>query len=330
MTILSVQSLLLIRVTMLNFLIGFFVLPLVVLKLWLKIKTKTCLSKTSLVGKTAIVTGANSGIGYETALDFATRGARVILACRDQTRAEHAKQKIIELTSNPNIIVKLIDMSSLESVRNFAEEIKRTEEKLDILVNNAGSAGIKNKLTKDGLQILMQVNYFGPFLLTVLLIDLLKKSAPSRIVNVSSLMAKFAKLDPNDLNKFSGHKAAYQNSKICNILFTKELARRVKEFNISVYSIHPGAVQTNIFKVITTTHWRVLLNFFYNFYFKTAEEGAQTIIHTAIEKNIEHLSGEHFHECAKVSPYKTVGDWRLQEQIFEATEELVKLSQMRE
>lgn len=161
---------------------------LLLIKLVLLIITKQCKSKVCLIGKTAIVTGANTGewevlninvyvklfcnnlgIGFETALDFAHRGAKVILACRNPAKAEDARNRIINITHNPNVVVKFVDMSSLKSVRAFAKEINQNEETLDILVNNAGAGGMAPKLTEDGLELTMQVNYFAPFLLTVLL-----------------------------------------------------------------------------------------------------------------------------------------------------------------
>mgnify|MGYP005984370703 FL=1 len=172
-------------ITTIIFLIIFVLL--IVFKIYMKVTTGWCRSHTCLVGKTAIVTGANTGkcalvtsgklkvilgIGYDTALDFAKRGARVILACRDEGRAEEARIRIVEETGNKNIVVQLIDMSSFETVREFAKRINETEERLDILVNNAGAAGIGDKRSKDGHVLLMQINYFSAFLLTNLLIGL--------------------------------------------------------------------------------------------------------------------------------------------------------------
>lgn len=148
-------------------------------------------------------------------------------------------------TGNDNILVKLIDFESLDSVREFARDIIASEPRLDVLLNNAGAANLSERLTADGLQLEMQVNYFGPFLLTNLLLDLLKKSAPSRIVNVSSYGAIFTgKLNPDKLNEVSGS-MLYARSKLCNILFTMELAKRLEGTDVTTYSLHPGAVHTD-------------------------------------------------------------------------------------
>ncbi|XP_044739952.1 retinol dehydrogenase 13-like, partial [Chrysoperla carnea] len=172
---------------------------LFVLKIFLIVTTGRCTSKQKLNGKTVIVTGANAGIGKEAAIDLAARGARVILGCRNLTLAESTKEEIISKTGNTNIIVYPLDFESLSSVRKFSKLVHESENRLDVLINNAGAVGLGNKTTEDGLHILMQVNHFGPFLLTNLLLDLLKQSAPSRIVNVSSFLYKFAILDPNNL-----------------------------------------------------------------------------------------------------------------------------------
>ena len=156
------------------------------LKLYIKIITRRCKSHVCLVGKTAIVTGSNCGtwlcntnkfalpffvgIGYETALDFAQRGAKVILACRNKQKAEEARKKIIDETDNDNIIVRIIDMASFDSVRAFAKQINETEDRIDILVNNAGAVELEHKRTADGRALLMQVNYLSSFLLTNLLL----------------------------------------------------------------------------------------------------------------------------------------------------------------
>jgi NAD(P)-dependent dehydrogenase (short-subunit alcohol dehydrogenase family) len=145
-----------------------------------------CRSKRRLEGKTVIITGANTGIGYETALDLAKRGARIILACRDSKRANQAASQIRKLSGNGNVIVELVDLASFDSIREFCKRIDRNEPRLDILINNAGIMACPKWTTKDGFEMQFGVNHLGHFLLTNLLLDKLKSSAPSRIVNVSS------------------------------------------------------------------------------------------------------------------------------------------------
>ena len=185
------------------------------------------------LGKTAIVTGANTGIGKETALDFAKRGARVILACRDEEKAKDAARDIIAETGSDKVVVRIVDLASLESVRAFAKLINETEERLDILVNNAGLDG-SYKVTKDGYELIFQVNYISHFLLTLQLMEKLKKSVPSRIVNVSSLMheIRYADLQLDDFTlskeKFGKIKSRYCQSKLAQVVFTKELSKRLE------------------------------------------------------------------------------------------------------
>ncbi|KAF2897601.1 hypothetical protein ILUMI_08570 [Ignelater luminosus] len=287
-------------------------------------------SSTCLVGKTAIVTGSNSGIGFYTAQDFAKRGARVILACRDSKRAEEARSKIVEATGNPNVVVRILDLGSLDSIRAFAKEINETEERLDILVNNAGVAGFEHQLTADGLSLTMQINHFGPFLLTYLLIGLLKKSAPSRVVNVSSDAAMIAKLDLENLNgppnAFLTKTVDYANSKLCNILFTNELALRLEGSGVETYSIHPGAVKTEFFKNMSSTASRKVFETAAKMFYKTAEEGAQTSIYASVSKDVIGKSGEYFADCKKNRKPRAARDKELAKKLWEKSEEFVKLT----
>ncbi|KAF2885832.1 hypothetical protein ILUMI_20341 [Ignelater luminosus] len=301
-----------------------------VFKIFLKLTTGWDRSPTCLVGKTAIVTGANSGIGFYTAQDFAKRGAKVILACRNQKRAEEARSKIVEATGNPNVIVKILDQGSLASVRAFAKEINETEEKIDILVNNAGLGGIEHQISADGLSLIMQTNYFGPFLLTHLLIDLLKKSAPSRIVNVASDAAHFANLNINDLNgipdAYFSKSVDYSNTKLCNILFTNELARRLKGSGVETYSIHPGAVETNFFDNFPPNAKRVFKVVAAVFY-KTTEEGAQTSIYASVSKDVVGKSGTYFADCKRGWMPRAAKDQELSRKLWEKSVEFVKLTE---
>ena len=184
------------------------------------------------LGKTAIITGSNTGIGKETALDFAKRGARVILACRDEEKATKAAKDIIAETGSDKVVVRVLDLSSFESVRAFAKLINETEERLDILVNNAG-LGMPYQLTKDGYETVFQVNYLSHFLLTLLLMEKIKKSVPSRIVNVSSMAhdAKRVKLQLDDFvlskEKYDAF-PRYAESKLAQVVFTKELSQRLE------------------------------------------------------------------------------------------------------
>ncbi|XP_044739447.1 retinol dehydrogenase 12-like [Chrysoperla carnea] len=295
-----------------------------VLKIYVIVTKGRCTSKAKLNGKTVLVTGANSGIGKETAIDMAARGARVILGCRNLKSAEETKQEIISKTGNTNIVIYPIDFESLTSVRKFSELVHENESRLDILINNAGAGGLGNRRTEDGLRILMQVNYFGPFLLTNLLLDLLKKSAPSRIVNVSSLFHILASLDSNDLNKYASDFKNYGNSKLCNILMSNELARKLEGTNVISNSLHPGAVRTPIFKHIK---WQYMffMWFYYWWLFKNPEEGAQTTIHCAVCEKVDGVTGKYFQDCKRYWTSRVAQDKQLSEKVWNESMKLVKL-----
>ncbi|XP_055361821.1 retinol dehydrogenase 11-like isoform X2 [Betta splendens] len=236
-----------------------------------------CTSNVQLHGRTAVVTGSNTGIGKATAKELAQRGARVILACRDQRRAQAAVQEITMETGNQQVIFMHLDLASLKSVRCFAETFLRTESRLDLLINNAGL--IKDGRTEDGFGMIFGVNHLGHFLLTVLLLDRLKASGSGRVVTVASIGHRYGKIDFGCLTTHRDLAAGdsnyqlfqkYCDSKLCNVLFTYELARRLQGSGVCCYSLHPV----------------------------DAESGAQTTLHCALEQGMEHLSGHYFSQCA--------------------------------
>ncbi|XP_044231882.1 dehydrogenase/reductase SDR family member 13-like [Thunnus albacares] len=277
---------------------GYFLLHMTYLKL------PRCKSAVKLHGKTVIVTGANTGIGKTTALDLARRGARVILACRDRRRAEAAVQEIIRESGNSQVIFMQLDLASLKSVRSFAENFLQSESRLDLLINNAGL--MNSGKTEDGFGMIFGVNHLGHFLLTVLLLDRLKASGPSRVVTVASKAFEMGKLDFNRLtthrdlasgsNNFRLFKK-YSSSKLCNILFTYELAKRLQGTDVTCYSLHPGVINTEIGRY-TGFWWRLCQAPISFLFFVDAESGAQTTLHCALEQGIEHLSGHYFTHCA--------------------------------
>lgn len=289
------------------------------------LKMPRCKSDARLHGKTVIVTGANTGIGKTTALDLARRGARVIMACRDRGRAEAAIKDIVQETGNNQVVFMQLDLSSLQSVRSFAESFLKSESRLDLLINNAGL--LFGGKTEEGFGMIFAVNHLGHFLLTMLLLDRLKASGPSRVVTVSSEGHKGGKVDfncltthrdlslgDNDFQLF--HK--YCHSKLCNILFTTELAKRLEGTNVTCYSLHPGIIKTEIGRH-TGLWWRcVAVPLAYPF-LVDAESGAQTTLHCALEPGIEHLSGHYFSRCAPHTNLKARDDatakklWELSE-----------------
>ncbi|XP_041563203.1 retinol dehydrogenase 13-like isoform X3 [Drosophila elegans] len=199
-------------------------------------------------GKVFIVTGANTGIGKETALEIARRGGTVYMACRDMNRCDRARKEIIKETNNQNVFSRELDLSSLESVRQFVAGFKKEQDKLHVLVNNAGVMRCPKMLTKDGFEMQLGVNHIGHFLLTNLLLDVLKKSAPSRIVVLSSLAHTRGAINLADLNSEKSYDEglAYSQSKLANVLFTRELAKRLEGSGVTVNALHPGVVDTEL------------------------------------------------------------------------------------
>uniref|UniRef100_A0A803WE26 Retinol dehydrogenase 12 n=1 Tax=Ficedula albicollis TaxID=59894 RepID=A0A803WE26_FICAL len=189
-----------------------------------------CKSTARLEGKVVIITGANTGIGKETARDLAQRGARVIIACRDIAKAEAAASEIRAETGNQQVIVKKLDLADTKSIREFAEKFLAEEKELHILINNAGVMLCPYSKTADGFEMHLGVNHLGHFLLTFLLLERLKQCAPARIVNVSSLAHHGGRIRFHDLQgeKCYNRGLAYCHSKLANVLFTRELARRLQ------------------------------------------------------------------------------------------------------
>lgn len=273
---------------------------LVALRRWLG--GAICRSRTRLDGKTVMITGANTGIGKETALDMAGRGARVILACRDKARASQAADEIRQRSGNGNVVVKIMDLASLQSVRDLAKDIQETEERLDILINNAGIMMCPKWQTEDGFEMQFGVNHLGHFLLTNCLLDLLKKSAPSRVVNVSSLAHEKGKIHFDDINLDKDYHPirSYQQSKLANVLFTRELANRLQGTGVTVYSLHPGVIRTELGRHLwpTLPLWKRLVAWPLMQMIKSPWQGAQTTIYCAVDESLEGISGLYYSDCA--------------------------------
>uniref|UniRef100_A0A4W4HJW0 NADP-retinol dehydrogenase n=1 Tax=Electrophorus electricus TaxID=8005 RepID=A0A4W4HJW0_ELEEL len=259
-----------------------------------------CLSTARLDGKTVLITGANTGIGKETALDLASRGARVILACRDVAKGEESAAEICTQVGGAQVEVRELDLADTCSIRAFAQRFLREVNHLDILINNAGVMMCPYMKTVDGFEMQLGVNHLGHFLLTYLLIGLLKRSAPARVVVVSSLAHYFGWIRFHDLHSQGSYNSglAYCQSKLANILFTRELARRLKGSNVTVNSVHPGSVRSELTRHSATMS---LLFALFSAFLKTAREGAQTSIYCATAEELHSISGTHFSDCAPAS-----------------------------
>ncbi|XP_029041028.1 retinol dehydrogenase 14 isoform X1 [Osmia bicornis bicornis] len=285
-----------------------------------------CKSKNRMDGKTVIITGCTSGIGKETARDIAIRGAKLIMACRNVEAAEKLKEELFKETGNTHIVVRKLDLSSLSSVRKFAEQINREEDRLDVLIHNAGTADVfEKKVTEDGLEMTMATNHYGPFLLTHLLIDLLKRSKPSRIVVVASSLYFLARLNLNNVNPTTTLPAyLYYVSKYANIVFTFELARRLEGTGVTANCLHPGLINTGIWKKVPSP-FSYALRFTLNTFFKTPEQGAQTTIHLAVSDEVNGISGKYFTDCHEQQLRGDITDPAKGKKFWELSETLVKL-----
>lgn len=296
------------------------------------VKGKQCTSKTKLHGKTVIVTGSNTGIGKTTAIDLAKRGARVILACRSKPRGEAALEEVKSESGSNQVVFMPLDLGSLKSVRDFAETFLKTEARLDILINNAGV--FLQGQTQDGLGLMFGVNHIGHFLLTNLLLDRLKECGPSRVVTVSSLAHNFGKIDFDSLNSnkalglgvsFLETLQIYSDSKLCNVLFTHELAKRLQGSKVTCYSLHPGAINSELGRSNSSV-LQLILKPVTMFFFKDTVQGAQTTLHCALEEGIEPLNGRYFSNCTVRELYAKAKDDAAAKKLWELSERLSGLA----
>jgi NAD(P)-dependent dehydrogenase (short-subunit alcohol dehydrogenase family) len=282
--------------------------------------------KGSMSEKVCLITGATSGIGKATAMELVKMGASVVMVGRDRGRGEAALAEIKEKSANASVDLMLADLSSQQEIHRLAGEFKEAYPRLDVLINNAGLFRSKRITTADGLETTFAVNHLAYFLLTKLLLDVLKASAPSRIVNVSSGDHNNGAIDFDDLQGEKGYKGAkaYRQSKLADVLFTYELARRLEGTGITANCLHPGAgVRTNfgsgvsgVFGLIV----RALRPFMIS-----PEKGAETSIYLASSPEVEGLSGRYFVKKAEARSSDVSYDERLARRLWEVSAELTNL-----
>lgn len=263
-------------------------------------------STEKMEGKTVIVTGANTGIGKQIALDMALRGAKVILACRDIEKGKAAADEIKEATNGKNeeIHVKKLDLSTLKSVQDFVQHFKEDNKKLHLLVNNAGVIGHPQEKTPDGNDYSFQVNYLGHFALTHMLLDCLKATESSRIINISCHAYRIANFDFNDLNmeKVETYKPGemYAQSKAAMVMFTRQMAKYLEGTNVCCNVINPGIVRSELYRNMPLMNngflYYSLLPIMWLF-LKPSKDGAQTAMYCCVAKEEEGVSGKLYSEC---------------------------------
>lgn len=280
----------------------------------------------SMEGKTCVITGASSGIGKVSAEQLASMGARVVMVCRNEGRGERAKAEVEAKSRSKSVELMLADLASFESVRAFAQRYGESHDSLHVLLNNAGVARLRRSLTVDGFETTFQVNYLSPFLLTNLLLPLLKRSAPSRIVNVSSVAHYGGHIDFSDLQLEKGYRVmrAYSQSKLAMVLFTHELARRLEGSGVTANCLHPGAVATNIWgNALGPVSF---LGRVTRLFLSSPEKGAKTQIHLASSPEVEAVSGEYFESKGKKRSSTESYDQVLAETLWDASAAMVGLS----
>ncbi|XP_054152419.1 retinol dehydrogenase 12-like [Oppia nitens] len=261
---------------------------------------KKCKSNKRLDGKVVVITGGNTGIGKETALQLSLRGAKIIIGCRNVQKGEIAVQDIIAKNVLSDIRVLYLDLSSLSSVRQFAQTVTQLVSKLDILINNAGVMMTPESTTEDGFELQFGTNFLAHFLLIHCLMPLLIKSSKARIVNLSSICHILGKIHFNNINLKDGHYRplkAYSQSKLAIVLMTREMARRLgTNTNITVYSLHPGVIQTEI-----TRHFPAYLYYLIKPFMTTIELGTQTTLYCAIDETLDNQTGLYYDDCKRVN-----------------------------
>jgi retinol dehydrogenase-14 len=277
-------------------------------------------------GKTILITGATSGIGLEASVELARRGARVVMVGRDPGRTEAAVAGVIARSGSRDVSHLLCDFSSQASIRALAADVLRGFDRLDVLVNNAGGVNKARRLTVDGIEMTFAVNHLGYFLLTNLLRDLLVRSAPARVVTVASIGHRRGTLDFADLGFERGYSImrAYTRSKLANVLFAAELARRLAGTGVTSNSLHPGSAATNIWSGAPA--WaKPLIQVLYRPFFLSAEKGGATIVQLAASPELEGVTGKYFEKGVAVAPAPLARDETLAKRLWDVSAAMVGL-----
>lgn len=278
--------------------------------------------------KVVLITGGNAGIGLETARALAKKGATVVIVSRDATKGQQAVEDIKQTTNNDKVSFMQCDLGSQKQIHQLVADFKTKQDRLDVLVNNAGAFFSAYAETEDGIERQFAINHLGPFLLTNLLLDTIKASAPARIVNVASRAHYRGFINFNDLNykkNYDGFILAYSQSKLANVLFTNELARRLEGTGVTANSLHPGVVATDIAlkesKGIYRLGWWIWKHFMI-----TPEEGAATSIYVASSKDVEGVTGKYFDKSKEKKASDKALDKNLAARLWEISEKLTGLA----
>ncbi len=276
-----------------------------------------------LQGKTCLVTGATSGVGLETARGLAGMGARVFFHGRDPRKLDLTLEDIAHTTGNTNLVPLLADVSSLTQVREMAEEVHKHTSTLDVLINNAGAVNMNRQVSSDGIELTFAANHLAYFLLTFRLMDILLYSASARIIVVSSFAHGYVGTEAVDDYMFEQNYhgwQAYSRSKLCNLYFTYELARRLEGTSITANALHPGFVNTGIGK--NNTPQELATTPLKKPGIMTNEEGARTSLYCAVAPELEQVSGKYFDKCQAVPSSEVSYDQAAAQRLWELSAHL--------
>jgi NAD(P)-dependent dehydrogenase (short-subunit alcohol dehydrogenase family) len=276
--------------------------------------------------KTVVVTGATEGIGLVTAKEIAKRGARVVIVGRNPEKTKGRAEEVKAFAGHDRVEFALADFSKQSSIRALGKDLRSRLDRLDVLVNNAGAINEVRQTTEDGYELTFAANHLGYFLLTEELIELLKKSAPARIVNVASEAHRGGSMNFDDLQgekSFSGFKA-YNQSKLANILFTRELAKRLAGTGVTANCLHPGVIASGFGR--NSEGWIGALARTFSFLLSTPESGAKTQIFLATSEAVEGVTGKYFDSCKEKTPSKNARNDADAARLWEISEKLVAKS----
>ena len=276
-----------------------------------------------ITGKVVLITGANSGIGRETTRVLTNMGAHVVMACRDEGRTEEAMEDIRCTTGCDDLEHIIADLSSLSQVRSLAKEFSSRHDRLDVLVNNAVIIPYTRQVSHDGYELQLAVNHLAPFLLTNLLLDVLKASAPSRIVNVSSGIHHRGRIDLDDLQAERRYKPMqrYGTTKLANILFTRALTRRLEGTGVTANALSPGFISTNLSRDFGNFSKKMV-----NLMAGKVEKGARTPVMVVTSPDLSDVSGRYFRNMAERRPSDRALDDAMGERLWEVSERLTGLT----
>ncbi len=271
--------------------------------------------------KVVLITGANSGTGLWTSIELAKLGAHVVMLCRDESRGLAAQEEIKRLSGSNNVDLMLCDLGSLQSVREFAKLFLDNYSQLDVLVNNAGVILPKRHTTSDGIELQFGVNHLGHFLLTELLLGLMIKSAPARIIVVSSGAHKIGKINFDDVGLVNGWNMirAYSQSKLANVIFTNELSRRLDGTGVVANSLHPGTIKSN-FAVNRDTGFGSGIMHLLQPFFQSAQKASETAVYLASSDEVEGVSGKYFYKMKEAKTSKLAKDERIAKRLWTLSE----------